>query len=124
MQVRYKPAEARTVVGDVFNFVGQLKQYQAEDSNGNRYPLAGYYAMGQHGTQEYIEFFFAGPENDPLRISYNGMMDFKEFTRAEINDAESTMVGLLFLVPPETEIRKIVDQTGKGGEVRLRARRG
>ncbi len=123
LQVRYKPKEARTVAGQVFNYVGQLNQYYAEDTAANRYPLAGYYAIVTRGREEYIELFYAGDPDSPEAISFNQMLDFKQLQRSEINDQDESVISLLFLVPPGTEIRRIVNQSGDGGEVRLRARR-
>jgi hypothetical protein len=124
LQVRYKPKEARTVAGDVFNYVAQLNQYYAEDTAANRYNLAGYYAIVQRGREEYIELFYAGDPDSPEAISFNHMLDFKQLERREINDQDDSVIGLLFVVPPNTEIRKIVNQANDGGEVNLRTRRG
>ncbi len=120
MQIRYKPKRVRSVVGQVFNFVGQLNQYSIIDKNANPYPLVGYYAIVNRGRGgEYIELFYAGGPDDPLNVSYNRMLDFKEFKRNEINDLDDTIVGLLFLVPPDMEFRRVENQTGEGGDIRL-----
>jgi hypothetical protein len=124
MQVRYKPKEALTLVGQVFNFAGQLSQYYIVDHNANRYPLAGYYAIVTRARgEQFIELFFVGGPDDPLSISYNGMLDFKDLERSEINDQDDSVIGLLFLVPPDTEFRRVENQTGEGGEINLRSNR-
>jgi len=123
IQVRYKPKRARTIVGQVFNFVGQVNQYVAVDTNGEEWPLSGYYAMVQRGGDEYIELFFTGGLDTTLGASYRNMLDFKHLERGEINDQDDSVISLFFLVPPNTEIKRIENQAGDGGDVRLRARR-
>ncbi len=126
IQVRYKPRRAQTGAGQVFNFVAQLSQYEIVDANANKYPLAGYFALVTRARgQEYIELFYAGGgPDDSLSITYNRMLDFKDIDRGELNDSEDTIIGLLFLVPPSTEFRRVQNQSGEGGEINLRSRRG
>jgi len=125
VQLRYVPKKAHTLVGDVLNFAGQLKQYTAQDKNGNPYTLAGYCAIVKRSRGDYVEMFYNGdPEGDPYDAGYKAMLDFKEVDRDEINEKDDTVVTLFFIVPPRTEIAKVVDQNGKGVEVRLKAGRG
>lgn len=121
MQVRYEPKRARTVFGDVFNYVGQLNQFQLVDRNANTYPLAGYYAIVKRSRGEFIELFYAGDPDDPAAISATHMLDFKSVDRQEINDRDGTTIGLLFLVPPNTEFVRIQNQAGDGAELSLRS---
>ena len=124
IQVRYKPKEALTVVGQVFNFVGQVNQYRLVDTNGDYHWLSGYYAIVTRGRgEEYIEMFLAGGPDDPLSISYKSMLDFKNLERDEINDQDDTIISLLFLVPPNTHFRRVENQAGEGGDVNLRSNR-
>lgn len=123
LQVRYKPRTALSIVGEVFNFAGQLNQYFVEDSNANSYPLAGYYAIVTRGSEEFVEVFFAGDPDEPTAMGYRNMLDFRDLERSEINDRDDTIIGLLFLVPPNTEFVKVVNQRNEGGEIRLRTRR-
>jgi len=123
LQVRYKPKQALTVVGQVFNYVGQVNQYFVIDSNANRHALVGYYAIVKRGRGEYIELFFAGGPDVPESAGFRGMLDFKQLERSEVNDQDDTVIGLLFLVPPGTEFRRVENQAGDGGDIRLTSRR-
>ncbi|GEM_PF-1455602 len=124
IQVRYKPRKARTLVGQVFNFVGQLNQYYAEDVNANQYFLAGYFAIVKRNNQDYIELFFNGDPDDPWDPSYKHMLDFKEIDRHEINDQDDAILGLIFVVPDGTKIRAIKNQAGEGVDIRIEAAGG
>ncbi len=123
-QVRYKPYQAQTLVGDVFNYAARtLNQYWAEDNEGNRYPLVGYFAIvpRSRGTT-YLELFFAGGPDDPLSITFRGMLDFKHIEPRELTQEEAEL-GLLFLVPPGKTIRGITNQKGDGvSGLRIRMR--
>ncbi len=123
VQVRYKPKKARTIVGDVFNFVGQLKQYYAEDTAANRHWLAGYYAIVKRNNQEYIELFFNGDPDDPGDPTYRHMLDFKEIDRREISEQDDAIVGLIFVVPVGSEIRAIKTQSGEEIKIKIHVRR-
>jgi hypothetical protein len=123
LQVRYKPKQARTIVGDVFNYVAQLNQYYAIASNGDSYPLSGYYAIVKRGGEEYIELFYNGDPDSPEALSYKHMLDFRDLERNEINDQDDAVIGLLFIVPPNTEFKRIENQNKDGGDVRLQSRR-
>jgi len=123
IQVRYKPKQARTIVGDVFNYVAQLNQYRIVAANGDTFDLAGYYAIVRRPNGEYIELFYAGGPDEPTSAGYRHMLDFKNLERHEINEQDDTVIGLLFLVPPDTEFRRVENQAGDGGDIRLRSRR-
>ncbi len=124
IQIRYKPKKARTLVGQVFNFVGQLNQYYAEDVNANRYMMAGYFAIVKRNNQDYIELFYNGDPDDPWDPSYKSMLDFKEIDRHEINDQDDAILCLIFVVPNGTEIRSVKNQAGEGVDVRIKAAGG
>jgi len=106
VQIRYTPQKGRTLVGQVFNFVGQLNQYTAIDSSGNPYELDGYWAVVKRGNSEYVEMFFNGPKDDQLDPSFRGMLDFKDVTRQELNK-DDTIITLVFLVNQGAQITKI-----------------
>lgn len=124
IQVRYKPKEARTLVGQVFNFVAQINQYYIVDKKAERYPLVGYYAIVTRGSEQYLELFYSGGPDTEFGAAYNGMLDFKELKRSEINDQDDTVISLLFLVPPNTEFKRVQNQKGDGGDVRIQSRGG
>lgn len=120
LQVRYKPKEARTIAGDVFNYFGsQLNQYILVDKNAEEYPLVGYYAIVNRSRGEYIELFYAGDPDDPASVSFRAMLDFQRLDRSEINDRDDTIIGLLFVVPPRTDFVRVRNQTGEGGDLAL-----
>jgi hypothetical protein len=121
VQVRYELRPMRTLVGQIFNFVGQINQYFAVDSNGTRYPLVGYYAIVNRSSGDYLELFFNGDPDSPIDPAYECMLDFKMVDRAELNDRNNAVIYLLFLVPAGTEITRIENQTGDGADVQLRA---
>lgn len=120
VQIAYKPKEARTVVGNVFNFVGQLNQYTAMDDRANTYTLAGYYAIVKRGNEEYIELFFNGDPDDPYDPAYRGMLDFKNINRRDIAEQDDAQVGLLFVVRPGVRVKRIENQGGDGVDVNLK----
>jgi hypothetical protein len=123
VQVRYKPREARTVVGDVFRFVGGVtNQYRIVDSSAETYNLAGYYAIIERNGEEYMELFYAGDPDDPQAVAFRGMLDFQAVQRSELNDQEDAVIGLLFLVPPNKQFVKVENQTGDGGDISIRSR--
>jgi len=123
-QVRYKPYQAQTLVGDVFNYAARtVNQYWAYDNEGNRYPLVGYFAIVPRGRgTTYLELFFAGGRDDPLSMTFRGMLDFKHIEPRELTQEEAEL-GLLFLVPPGKMIREIANQKGDGvSGLRIRMR--
>ncbi|GMU84569.1 MAG: hypothetical protein AMXMBFR47_44380 [Planctomycetota bacterium] len=120
LQVRYRPKEAASIVGQVFNYVGSVvNQYYAQDDRGGRHALAGYYAIVKRGNNEYVELFFNGPESDPLDGSFRQMLDFKEVKRNELNDQDDSVICLIFLVDPGVRILRIQNQAGDGGDVSI-----
>jgi hypothetical protein len=125
MQVCYKPKRVQSIVSQVFNYVGGIvNQYYIVDNNANRYPLSGYYGIVTRARgEQYIELFYTGGPDDPLSASYNGMLDFKDIQRNEINDQDEALIGLLFLVPPDTEFVRVENQAGDGGDIRMRSNR-
>jgi hypothetical protein len=122
VQVRYRPKAMRTLAGQVFNYVGQINQYFAVDSQGDRHPLAGYYGLVRRGSDDYLELFFNGDPDSPINPGYACMLDFKMIDRRELNNPSSSVVYLLFLVPAGTEITRVENQAGDGRDVSLRAR--
>lgn len=123
LQVRYTPKKVRSVVGQVFNFVGQLNQYIIEDTSANEYYMAGYYAIVTRRGEEYVELFFNGDPDNPMDPGYKHMLDFKSLERDEINDSDDTIISLIFVVPRNTAFRKVRNQAGDGGEIMLKTRK-
>lgn len=119
LQIKYRPKQARSLAGQVFNFAGQVNQYFARDEAGGKHPLVGYYATVRRGNQEYIELFLNGPGDDKINPSYSGFLDFKELTRQELNEQDDAIISLIFYVEPGRRIVKIENQTGDGGEVSI-----
>jgi len=97
LQVRYTPQKAQSIVGDVFNFVGQLNQFSVRDDRGNEHRLVGYYAIVKRGRNQFVELFYNGAPDDPADPSFRYMLDFKSVNRKEL-DAPDAEVGLLFLI--------------------------
>jgi len=123
-QIRYKPYEAQSLVGDVFNYAARtLNQYWAEDNAGDRYPLVGYFAIVPRSRgKTYLELFFAGGPDDPLSMTFRGMLDFRHIEPKELTQEEAEL-GLLFLVPLGKTIRGITNQKGDGiGGLSIRMR--
>jgi hypothetical protein len=113
-QIRYKPYEAQSFVGQVFNYVSRtVNTYEAVDSMGDTHRLVGYYAIVPRRGGEYVELFYAGGPDDPLNIAFGSQLDFK-FIQGNELAAEGTQLGLLFLVPPSRTVRTIQNQTGAG----------
>ncbi len=118
VHIRYKPKEARTVVGDVFNYVAKLNQYFAVDDTGERWPMSGYYAVVTRGQDQYIELFLNGPADDPLDPAFKGMLDFKDLKGSEL-DRDDTEICLMFIVKYGRTILRIENQTNDGGDVKI-----
>lgn len=117
VSMRYKPKEAKSIVGDVFNYVGgNLNQYVAVDKNGNSYQLSGYYAIVKRGSDETFEYFLNGPPNNPADPGFRYMMDFKTIDRSSL-EADDAEIGLLFYVPPNTRLVRIENQAKDGADV-------
>lgn len=120
LQIEYHPKQAASIFGEVFRYVGGvINQYQALDNQGNVYLLSGYYAIVKRGNNEYIEYFFNGPEDDPLDGSYRGLLDFKEIKQNELNDADDATIGLIFITKPGVIITRIQNQAKDGGDVTI-----
>lgn len=117
-QIRYEPREARSLVGDVFNFVGQLAQYKVMDDTAMEYPLSGYYAVITRNGEEYFEMYYSNDPDDPTN---RHMLDFKTIERAEL-EADGSVISLMFLVRPGVRIVRIEDQAGNGGDIQLNMR--
>lgn len=111
LQVRVDARQARSLAGQVFNYVARtVNQYYAVDNAGDRHLLSGYFAVVKRNGQEYAEIYYTGQPDDP---TFRGLLDFKQIEPAELDD-EGTELGLLFLVPPGTTVRAIQNQTGEG----------
>ncbi len=109
-QIRYRPKEALTLVGQVFNYVSRnVNQYRAIDSLGDEHMLDGYFAVVRRGERQYIELFFTGDAEDP---AFRSMLDFQDIRGEELT-ADDSVLGLLFLVPPGRTIVGIASQGGR-----------
>ncbi|MGD8452001.1 MAG: CvpA family protein [Phycisphaerae bacterium] len=108
-QLRCRARRARTLAGQVFNFVsGVTNQYQARDGNGAEYPLAGYYGIVKRDGKDYIELYLVGEIDAP---AFRGMLDFKDIDIQELR-REDSIIGLLFFVRPGTMITEVSNQGG------------
>lgn len=113
VQLRYSPKKALTLVGDIFNFVGQLNQYYIVDDRGTKHLLSGYWALVPRGSGLYLELYYAGEKQPP---DYNGMLNFQEIDRQELNE-DATQFCMLFLVPRGVKIVRFENQVGEGQEL-------
>jgi hypothetical protein len=118
LQIRFRPYQAQSLIGQVFNFAARtINTYNAVDDVSRQYPLVGYYAVIQRGGQEYLELFYTGGPETPEGISYRGLLDFQNISPQELTaSANRAEVGLLFLVPRGVRIVKIANQRGEGIE--------
>jgi len=112
-QLACQSKKARSLAGQVFNFVGSVvNQYHARDDKNNDYPLSGYYAIVKRDGQDFIELFLV---DETEEAGYRGLLDFKSVTNQELR-ADDTIIGLLFFVDPGVRIAGVVNQTGQGVE--------
>ncbi len=109
-QLATKPRQANSLLGQAMNFVGGVtNQYHAYDDTGAPWPLVGYYLIYKKGDQEQFELVFL-PE-DP---SFRGMVEFKDASvRKALEDQDNAVLGLIFLVPPNTGIAAVGSQGGR-----------
>ncbi len=113
-QIRYRPRQALTTAGQVFNYVARtVNQYNVKDNAGEDHPLVGYYAVVKRNGKDFIELFYTGQRNDP---AFRSMLDFKEISAAELTASDESELGLLFLVPPSRTVTTVFSQ---GGQVDL-----
>jgi hypothetical protein len=120
-QLQTKPRKAKSLPGEVMNFVGSVtNQYYAVDDAGDSHQLWGYYAIVKKGGQDYVELVFV-----PDDLSFRGMLDFKEGgLRNDLQDQEEAVLGLIFLVPPGRGVVAVRSQGGRidfGETFRMRA---
>lgn len=102
-QLQSHAKQAQSLAGQVFNFAGSVvNNYFALSNTGDRYPLCGYYALVERDGEKYLELFYTP---DPGATGYNSMLDFKtDGIRKALRDQADAVIGLIFLVPPGTEI--------------------
>jgi hypothetical protein len=112
-QLRFKAKEAASLAGKVFNFVASVtNQYMAVSRSGERYYLAGFYAVVQRREGEYLELYVANAEEAAASRS---MLKFEQVTRNELRNND-TEIGLLFFVRPGEVIIAVENQGGQGAE--------
>jgi hypothetical protein len=112
-QLRANANEARSVAGQVFDFVGSvINQYTATTKSGEAFPLAGYYGIVERDGAEYIELFVSGEPGAP---GFRGMLDFKSIQGNELRDRQA-IIGLIFYVKPGVTITRVGNQAGHGVE--------
>ena len=111
-QLQTKPRQAASLPGQAMNFAGSIvNQYQAFDSQGNAYFLAGYYAIVEREGQPFVELFYTP---DPEGTGFRGQLDFKTSgVRKALQDQDDAVLGLLFLVAPGSEIVAVGSQGGR-----------
>ncbi|MFO0838781.1 MAG: hypothetical protein U1D55_09650 [Phycisphaerae bacterium] len=111
-QIRYRPRQAATTAGQVFNYVARtINQYHVSDNTGDKHMLVGYYAIVKRGGKDFIEIFYTGKTDDP---TYKAMLDFKEIKPSELTNSDENELGLLFLVPPGRTVLGVHNQGGQG----------
>lgn len=109
-RIVFEPKSANSLPGRVFNYaVRNLNQYFAYDTQGDRYPLSGYYAIVTRGGRERFEIYFSG-EAKP--IAFRSMLDFKDIRNNELTTDDRAVIGLLFVVKPGRTIVEIRNQVG------------
>lgn len=87
-QIMYKPKQAASLAGQVFNFVGQLQQFKARDDRGSDLELAGYWVKIKRGNNEYYEIFYNGSPDNKVNPTYNWMIDLKDVEQKELRDQD------------------------------------
>jgi hypothetical protein len=109
-QLETKPRKAKSLPGQVMNFVGSVtNQYKAVDSSGESYDLVGYYAIVKKGDQTYFELVYV--PDDP---SFRQMLDFKDKSvRTLLQDQDAAVLGLIFAVPPGKDLVAVSSQGGR-----------
>ncbi|MBP7747471.1 MAG: CvpA family protein [Phycisphaerae bacterium] len=109
-QLETKPRKAKSLPGQVMNFVGSVtNQYKAVDSSGESYDLVGYYAIVKKGDQTYFELVYV--PDDP---SFRQMLDFKDKSvRTLLQDQDDAVLGLIFAVPPGKDLVAVSSQGGR-----------
>ncbi len=115
LQIRFKPYQARSTLGQVFNFAGRtLNSYEAvAENNSQRYRLIGYYGIVKRSGEEFIELYYSGLPGTPEYTAFRGALDWKEIRGPELTSSSAdAVVGLLFQVPSGTRIVSIETQGG------------
>jgi uncharacterized membrane protein required for colicin V production len=109
-QLATKPRRANSLLGQAMDFAGGVtNQYQAFDDTGKGYPLVGYYMIYKKAGQEQFELVFL--PDDP---SFRGMVEFKDASvRKALEDQDDAVLGLIFLVPPNTGIAAVGSHGGR-----------
>ncbi len=110
-QVQARTKRMESLLGQAINFAAATtNQYKAIDNRGNSHDLAGYYALVKKDGQDYIELFFTP---NPSEVGYSGLLEFDPDVRRALREQDDAILGLIFVVPPETCIRVIQSQGGR-----------
>jgi hypothetical protein len=116
VQFTIRARKAASLAGGVFNFVGATtNQYRVIDTAANQYPLAGYAGYTKRNGRDQLEIFYVG-DDEELKASFRGMLDFKTLTSQDLRDSDDTEITLIFLVPRGVTIVRLENQSGQGTE--------
>lgn len=109
-QVKVQARKVSTTFAQAFNFAGRtLNQYHAVDNLGDRYDLAGYYAIVKRGDKQHFEIYYVG-DDESQTTAFRHMLDWKHITGQELTADDDAVLGLLFLVKPGRTITEIGTQ--------------
>jgi len=112
-QLRFKARRAASLAGKVFDFVASVtNQYMAVARGGERYSLAGYYAVVKRSGADYLELYLTCEEEAAAGRS---MLEFKQITNTELRERD-TEIGLLFFVRLGEVITGVENQKRQGVE--------
>jgi len=114
LQIRFRPKQALTLAGQVFNFAARMNQYRAKTTDGREYWLAGYFAFVPRGNERQFELYYQGDPDSAESIASPGMLDFKHINPSDLSTYDQSEMGLLFIVDPGVVIDRIENQTGAG----------
>lgn len=111
-QLQTKTRQMGSLLGQAINFAASnVNQYWLVSTTGERYPMAGYYAIVKRGDDDYIEFFFS--PRDPGEIGSRNMVEISNDTRQALRQQEDAVLGLIYLVPPGECFQRIEMQRGR-----------
>lgn len=117
IQVRFQYDKVKTIVGQVLNFVDQIKQFELQDANADRHIMVGCWAELSRGGKPYIEFVY-DPDPTSGTCDYKqGFLNLPGISRQELQ-APGTEICLLFLVPKNC--REITALVHGGEEIPLK----
>jgi hypothetical protein len=114
IEIAVQARRANSVLGQAMNFAGSItNQYRAVGADGREYPLCGYYGIAERDGQAYFELFYT---SSPASSGFRGSLNWDwDRMRHALRDQDDAVIGLLFLVPPGTEIKSV--SAGRAGGI-------